>query len=48
MFEEDEVVPSKELEPQKGEKITKGAQRKTSVEGKGAEVVAEHRLSVST
>ena len=46
--EEDEVVPSKELEPQKGAKITKGAQRKTSVEGKGAEVVAEHRPSVPT
>lgn len=28
--EEGEVVPIKELEPQKGEKITKGAQRKTS------------------
>ena len=48
MSEEDEVVPFKELEPQKRAKITKGAQRKTSVEGKGVEVVAEHRLSVLT
>ena len=42
------LFPLKNLSPKKGKKITKGAQRKTSVEGKGAEVVAEHRPSVPT
>ena len=43
---EGEVVPIKELEPQKGEKITKGAQRKTSAEGMVAERVFERRPRV--
>ena len=48
MFERVEIVPSKELEPQKGEKIAKGAQRKTLIEGTGAEVVAERCFRVPT
>ena len=48
MAEEGEVLPSKELKPQKEAKITKGEQRKTSAEGTGAEVVVEHRLRVPT
>ena len=39
---EGEVVPIKELGPQKGAKIAKGAQRKTSAEGVVAEKVFEH------
>ena len=33
MVEEGEVVPSKELEPQKGAKIAKGAQTRSSSVG---------------
>ena len=38
---EGKVVPIKELEPQKGAKIAKGAQRKTSTKGVVAERVFE-------
>ena len=48
VFKDGEVVPSKVLEPQKGAKITKGAQRKTSIEGMDAEVVVERRPKVPT
>ena len=48
MFEEGEVVPSKELEPQKGATIAKGAYRKTSVEGMGAERASKRRPRVPT
>ena len=48
VFEEVKIVPSKELEPQKGAKIAKRAQRKTSVKGTSVEVVAERYPKVST
>ena len=40
MVEEGEVIPSKELEPQKGAKIAKGAQKKSSSEGSITERVS--------
>lgn len=46
MSEEGEVVPTKELEPQKGAKITKGAQRKTLAKGVGTEKVSKRRPRV--
>lgn len=46
MCEEGEVIPTKELEPQKGAKIAKGAQRKSSVEGPITERVSNHRPKV--
>ena len=48
VFKEGGVVPSKELEPQKGMKITKGAQRKTLAEGIGTEIVSKCRPRVPT
>ena len=48
VFKEGGVVPSKEFEPQKGMKITKGAQRKTSAEGIGTEIVSKCRPRVPT
>ena len=48
MSEEGEVAYSKEIEPQKGAKIAKGAQRKTLTEGTDMERMLECRLRVPT
>lgn len=48
MLVKGEVVPIKELKPQKGTKIAKGAQRKTSAEGMCAKRVSKHHPRVPT
>ena len=46
MSKKGEIVSVKELEPQKGAKIAKRAQKKSSVEGTVAKRASESRLRV--